>query len=185
MNADDLTHREKAVLSGFAGALGAIVSNPFEVIMVRQVSDLGKQKEFVHGHSNSISKAVNEVGAQKRGYFRGLTPNLLKAVLLNAFLTGPYDYLKERMWITFGDVWPNTLVALIGASVVGTLVTLPVDNLKTRIQNQHSNPSLNRLNYSGTMSALTKSLEYEGFNGLFVGLFPYYIKILAYSAVVN
>jgi len=33
---NDLTHREKAVLAGFAGAVGTIVTNPFDVILTRQ-----------------------------------------------------------------------------------------------------------------------------------------------------
>lgn len=92
-----------------AGAVGAIVSNPFEVAMVRQISDLGKAPELSHGTGNSVLAAVNKIGTEKAGYFRGLGPNMLKHIILNGFLIGPYDYIKERMYITFGDVWPNTL----------------------------------------------------------------------------
>jgi hypothetical protein len=38
---NDLTSREKAVISGGAGALAAFLSNPFELIMVRQIADGG------------------------------------------------------------------------------------------------------------------------------------------------
>mgnify|MGYP000051763504 FL=1 len=93
----------------FAGALGAIVSNPFEVAMVRNISDLGKTAEFSH-NAGSIGGAITKLGAERGGYYRGLGPNVLKAVILNGFLTGPYDYIKERMWITFGEVWINTFL---------------------------------------------------------------------------
>jgi len=36
--------------------------------------------------------------------FRGGFSNALRLIVLNATLTGPYDYLNERMWITCGDV---------------------------------------------------------------------------------
>lgn len=36
---NDLTHREKAVISGIAGGIGALVSNPFEVINTRTIAD--------------------------------------------------------------------------------------------------------------------------------------------------
>jgi len=36
--------------------------------------------------------------------FRGGFSNVLRVIVLNASLTGPYDYLNEKMWITFGDI---------------------------------------------------------------------------------
>jgi len=35
---------------------------------------------------------------------RGLSMNILKAIMLNVSLTGPFDFANERMWTTFGDV---------------------------------------------------------------------------------
>ena len=35
---NDLTIREKSVIAGFAGAVAAVISNPFELAMVRQIS---------------------------------------------------------------------------------------------------------------------------------------------------
>jgi len=43
---NDLTYDEKKLLAGFAGACGAIFANPFEIIMVRQISDVGRPAEF-------------------------------------------------------------------------------------------------------------------------------------------
>jgi hypothetical protein len=31
-------------------------------------------------------------------------PHVAKAVALNTALTGPYDYMNEKMWICFGDI---------------------------------------------------------------------------------
>lgn len=93
----------------FAGACGAIISNPFEVAMVRNISDLGKTAQYRHS-MGSVGECLSKIGAEKRGYYRGLGPSLLKAAILNGTLIGPYDYIKERMFTTFGDVWPNTLV---------------------------------------------------------------------------
>jgi len=30
--------------------------------------------------------------------------NILKALMLNISLTGPFDFANERLWVTFGDV---------------------------------------------------------------------------------
>ena len=41
--------------------------------------------------------------------------------------------MKEKMWICFGDNEYNRVVALIYASAIASVVTLPLDNIKTRI----------------------------------------------------
>ena len=57
----------------------------------------------------SVAEAFRKLGTERHGYYRGLVPNILKAAVLNATLIGPYDYIKERMFTTFGEVWPNTV----------------------------------------------------------------------------
>jgi hypothetical protein len=176
----DLTNREKSLIGVIAGTAGAIVSNPFEVAMVRNISDLGKTEQYRH-NMGAVSDAFKRIGTEPRGYYRGLLPNIIKAAVLNGTLIGPYDYIKERMFTTFGEIWPNTVIALLGASLCGALYTLPIDNIKTRLQNQSTDPSRNRINYTGMSDCISKSLKYEGLNGLFVGMVPYYCKVLVYA----
>jgi len=64
---------------------------------------------------------------------KGVVPSVMKAILLNVSLTGPYDYLNEKMWITFGDVNVNRPAAMAFAAGVASLVTLPFDNVKVRL----------------------------------------------------
>lgn len=68
------------------------------------------------------------------GIFKGAHAHALKHLVLNASLTGPYDYMNEKMWICFGDMETNKPVALIFATLIASVLTLPFDNIKTRIQ---------------------------------------------------
>lgn len=77
--------------------------------MVRNISDLGKVDQYKH-NMGAVSSALSRLGTEKGGYFRGLGPSILKAAVMNATLIGPYDYLKERMFTTFGEVWPNKVM---------------------------------------------------------------------------
>ena len=79
---NDLTYKEKIAISGFAGAVGAIVSNPFEIIKIRQISDLGRPANFQHGYSN-LGEAFTSLSNEKAGVWRGLYANILRAVVLN------------------------------------------------------------------------------------------------------
>lgn len=75
--------------------------------------------------------------------------------------------------------------ALLGASVLGSLYTLPIDNIRTRMMNQHVDPSKNRINYANSWEAGLKAIKYEGLNSLMVGMYPYFIKVFLYMATVR
>ena len=54
--------------------------------------------------------------------------NVFRAVILNSTLTGPYDYINEKCWITFGDMyWVNNTFALLIATACGTFAVAPFD----------------------------------------------------------
>lgn len=78
---DDLGYREKITISGIASGLGAIACNPFEIMRIRQTSDLGRSAEFQRGYDN-IGEALNKIAAEKPGYWRGLSANVLRMTLL-------------------------------------------------------------------------------------------------------
>lgn len=75
--------------------------------------------------------------------------------------------------------------ALLGASVLGSLYTLPIDNVRTRMMNQHVDPSKNRINYANSWEAALKAVKYEGLNSLMVGMYPYFFKVFLYMATVR
>lgn len=178
---NDLTYDEKKLLAGFAGACGAIVANPFEIIMVRQISDIGRPAEFRRNYTN-VAEAYNAVGVEKpHGIWRGLTPHIIKMVLLNTVMIGPYDQMQERCWNCFGEAEINKPIAILYASFFGTLFTLPADNIKTRMQNQFTDRSLNRLNYSGFVDAMKKAWYTEGSNAFLAGFYTYYLKVTLYA----
>ena len=80
-----------------------------------------------------------------KGLFKGGLITVLRAVVLNASLTGPYDYLREKLWITFGDYGFLDFVSTAWAAFWGTLVVLPIDNMRTRWLRAFNDTSRNRL----------------------------------------
>ena len=60
------------------------MANPFEVIAVRQISDVGRPAEFRRNYMN-VAEGYNAITLEKpHGIWRGLTPHIIKAVLLNS-----------------------------------------------------------------------------------------------------
>lgn len=79
-----------------------------------------------------------------RALFKGSLAHVIKMAAVNMSLTGPYDYMREKIWLVFGEFGFNHLISLLWASSWATLLTLPFDNVKTRLMRQFPNPSHNR-----------------------------------------
>ena len=104
---------------------------------------------------------------------------------MNASITGPYAYMKEKINITFGDFGFNHHLAVVWAAGWATFFTLPFDNIRTRIMKQFPDPSRNRywniisrLNYANYREAWQQALYYEGTKGLWAGGYAFYGKML-------
>jgi len=61
----------------------------------------------------------------------------LRHILYNATITGPYDYFKEGFFTRFGEYGFVEPAALILASAFAAAVTLPIDNIRTRLVQMH------------------------------------------------
>ena len=167
---NDLTYREKGVIAAGAGAAGALVSNVFETRMVRRIGDVGRPEKFVRA----------DVSAH--AFTAGLGAHVLRAALLNGLLTWCFDQMQIRMRSTLGDSFINAPVALLVTATLATVVALPVDNIKTRLQYAYAEPALNRLNYNNSaLQALAKSFAYEGTYTYFAGAYPFFLRMFVYS----
>lgn len=88
------------------------------------MTDLGRQAKFVRGDV-------------KGDFFTGVKYNLLRSFVLNSVMIRPYMAFKEYAYNTFGDTIINTPVGLFFASLVGTALVLPIDNMRTRMMAQY------------------------------------------------
>ena len=75
----------------------------------------------------------------------------------------------------------NKYVALLWASLWGTIFTLPYDNLRTRVMTQNADPAKNRLVYSSLSDAAKKVLQHEGWTGFYVGFYAFYVRTFIYA----
>lgn len=128
---NDLSYREKSIIGAIAGAIGAYVSHPFTVLSIRQILDIQIKQEWRRNYSSSVFDALGQVKASGEAY-QGLLPNLVRHVMYNVCLTGPYDYFKEGLFTRFGEYGFVQPLALLIASFIGAFVTLPIDNIRTR-----------------------------------------------------
>lgn len=180
---NDLTPREKAVLSAFAGSIGAIVSNPFEVVLIRQQCDGALAPERKRGYA-SFFDAYSKIAAGPQGglgLMRGVVPSILRAIVLNASISFPYNHSNEWMFNHFGDNYANRPIALAIGALVGATLSLPFDNLKTRLQYAFSDAAKNRLNYAGTIDCARQVFIHEAWTGFYAGYYVYIVRTFLYG----
>lgn len=179
---NDLTTREKAVLAGFAGGLAAIVSNPLELINTRIQGDGAVYLPNRRNYANSAEAWGALQNEGQRAILKGSVANVFRAIALNVSQTGPYDMLREKLWITFGDADTfNHNLALLFSSGVSTLVTQPFDIVRTRLYLQFPEPAKNRFNYVNYRDCFLKIFQNEGVFSYYSGFYTYWFKNHVYA----
>lgn len=180
---NDLTYREKSVLSGFAGTVAAIVSNPFEVVLIRQQVDGALPKDVRRNYAGLI-EGYNQLATREGGagaLFKGVQASILRSLVLNTALSLPYNFINESFWVSFGDSIWNRPVALVLATTFATFFAAPVDNIKTRLQKQFPDPSLNRLTYAGVVDCAQKMVAHENLYSFWIGYNAFWMRTFFYA----
>lgn len=177
---NDLTSREKAVIGGIAGGVAAFMTTPFTLISIRQILDSQIKQEWRRNYSG-LSQGLSALKSEKSTY-KGSFANVIRHIVLNASLTGPYDYFHEGMFIRFGEFDFVKPTALFLASFVSSMITLPFDNVRTRLMNLHSQTERNRLNYRGYFDVFVQQLVHEpNSRSLYAGFYTYLMATYVYA----
>jgi solute carrier family 25 oxoglutarate transporter 11 len=142
------------VMAGLGGGmLAGVLTNPIEMVFARQQADeLYSQsyrrnyKSFTHGLMKVVDEGV---------MFRGAAANGLKYGMLCASMTNVYDLIKENTYYWFGPSFINRLVATLGATLLGTMLTLPFDAIRLRMHLMRPLPN-GELPYTSSMDCAVK-----------------------------
>lgn len=160
----------KTLLGVAAGSIGAFVGTPAEVALIRMTADGRLPKEQRRNYknvANALARIVKEEGVLK--LWRGATPTVGRAMVVNAAQLSTYSQAREM----FVGYVPDGIVLHFCASMVSGLVTtiasMPVDIIKTRIQNAAKGQS--------QLAVVTGLLRNEGVLSLWKGFLPYYARL--------
>lgn len=162
-----------------SGAAGAVVGTPAEVALIRMTADGRRAPEMRRNYKNvfdALVRITREEGLLS--LWKGCGPTVGRAVVLNAAQLSVYSQAKEilvRNVGYFGTVGDKDIRTHFAASLVSalvcTIVSLPVDTVKTRIQN--ADPG----QYKGTVDALMRTVRSEGPLALWKGFNFYFLRI--------
>jgi len=163
-----------ATAGSMAGAIAGVIGNPAEIIMVRLQADAAKPVEKRLNYKNcfdGLYKMVRDEGVSSLG--RGVTPNVFRAILMNASQLASYDFFKTELLKTsyFEDNMACHVAASLGAGTVATTVCSPADVLKSRIMNASGPGSMS------TLQVIKSSMRNEGAMFMFKGWVPAWTRL--------
>ncbi len=92
----ELSFLQKAACSSFAGFIGSLVGNPADLSLVRMQADARLPVEQRRNYTsvvNAFSRIVKDEGVA--ALWRGATPTVIRAIVLNLAMLSSYDEAKE------------------------------------------------------------------------------------------
>jgi solute carrier family 25 oxoglutarate transporter 11 len=115
--------------------------------------------------------------------WKGCTPTVIRAMSLNLGMLTSYEEAKERL-----APYMSTNMAWFWASVIsGALaaaMSLPFDNVKTKLQKQTRLPD-GTLPYSSFLDCAIKTARNESIAGFWAGLPTYVVRIAPHVMIVS
>ncbi|KAG8928331.1 Mitochondrial dicarboxylate transporter [Tulasnella sp. 418] len=170
----DMPGWKMAAAGAMAGTVAGVVGNPGEILMVRMQGDFAKppEKRLNYKHVfDGLFRMIREEGFSSLG--RGVYPNVIRSVLMNASQLASYDYFKAQLLRTkyFKDNIACHFTASLMAGTVATTVCSPADVLKSRVMNASGPGS------SSTLAVIKNSFKNEGAMFMFKGWIPAWTRL--------
>ncbi|CAO3597580.1 unnamed protein product [Absidia cylindrospora] len=174
-NGQDPTVFQLLIASSTAGALGGACGNPGDVVNVRMQNDgqLPPQQRRNYKHAlDGVVRIAREEGVTS--LFRGLGPNMNRAILMTSSQCVSYDTFKD-MLLHYSPLQDGLILHFTSSTLAGlvaTTVCSPVDVIKTRIMTASS--SDRKMSSLKIMSAMYRN---EGMASFFKGWTPAFIRL--------
>ncbi|CAK9439982.1 uncharacterized protein LODBEIA_P40820 [Lodderomyces beijingensis] len=167
-------------ISMIAGALGGLVGNPSDVVNIRMQNDSTLPADQKRNYRNAFDGLYRICKSEgPRSLFRGLSPNLVRGVLMTASQVVTYDGAKSVLMdqLSMDPAKKSThFSASLIAGLVATTVCSPADVVKTRIMNSKGSGQ-------GALSILKSALKNEGVGFMFRGWLPSFMRLGPHTIV--
>eukprot|EP00420_Gonyaulax_spinifera_P023194 CAMPEP_0197896818 /NCGR_PEP_ID=MMETSP1439-20131203/40888_1 /TAXON_ID=66791 /ORGANISM="Gonyaulax spinifera, Strain CCMP409" /LENGTH=299 /DNA_ID=CAMNT_0043517389 /DNA_START=54 /DNA_END=953 /DNA_ORIENTATION=+ len=166
-----------------SGCTGALIANPFDVVLIRMQADGHWPAQQQRGYShvfNGISRVCREEGVA--ALWRGCGPTVLRAALVTGSQITTYEEaktaLKHRGW---EDGIQTHVVCAAASATIACLTTSPVDVVKTRIMNMQR---AHGVSYQGPIDCVWQTMRTEGPLAFYKGLSATFLRLWPHTIVL-
>lgn len=174
---------ENSCLSLFSGAVGALVGNPTDLALVRMQSDSALPANERRNYKNVFDALFRT--AKEEGIFalwRGSFPTVARAMAMNFSLLVPFEEAKRQLKPYIKDDKKRTYCASFLSGICATVLSLPFDNIKTKLQKMKKKPD-GTYPYKGFFDCFGKTIKQEGIGRLWVGVNTYLIRVAPHAVI--
>lgn len=168
----------KVGMGMLAGVCGGLVGTPADVCLIRMVTDGAKppQNRFYYKHIfHAIYRICRDEGI--RQLWKGGVPTILRGIVFNG--TALSSYSQSKQIFLDANIFEDNSYLHFTASIISGLITsavvLPVDLLKTRIQQSYTKTNI--------VDVFLTILKREGLFAYWKGFTPYVCRIIPYNTV--
>ena len=164
----------KFLIGGLSGGLAQFIASPCDLLKIRYITILETKKTI------SIPKTIRHIYNENgiRGLWKGVTPNVSRAVLVNFGELATYDqskqFIKKHLYLE--DNTPLHIMSSICSGFVASVCCTPADVIKSRIM-QTNNP------YNGVTDCIIQTISKEGVITLYKGFFPIWFRLAPWQLI--
>lgn len=158
----------KIASGAFSGAVATALTNPAEVLKVRLQMNANCSKGII----KEVQQMVGQHGMSS--LWKGIGPAMARASTLTASQLATYDESKQALlkWTPLEEGFHLHLISSAIAGTVGTLVTAPIDIVKTRLMLQKDGNG-----YKSGFHCAYQVARTEGFLALYKGGFATFARL--------
>tara|TARA_Y100001958_G_C21162209_1_gene495830 strand:+ start:245 stop:1084 length:840 start_codon:yes stop_codon:yes gene_type:complete len=164
----------KFMIGGFSGGISQLIASPCDLLKVRYITNNKNNIQLsIYNTTRSIIKKNGVLGLWK-----GCTPNIARAILVNFGELATYDTSKQFIKKTTG-LPDSTLVhfcSSICSGFVAALCCTPADVIKSRLMKTNSE-------YTGIINCISKTVQNEGFFALYKGFCPIWLRLAPWQVI--
>ncbi|XP_031250848.1 mitochondrial substrate carrier family protein ucpB isoform X1 [Pistacia vera] len=167
----------KIASGAFSGATATALTNPTEVLKVR----LQMSSNTSLGPIAEMQRLISEEGI--RALWKGVGPAMARAAALTASQLATYDESKRILirWTPLEEGFHLHLISSSIAGLVSTLITAPVDMVKTRLMLQRESRTVG--SYKNGFHCAYQVMRTEGLRALYKGGFAVFARLGPQSTI--
>ena len=164
----------KFLIGGLSGGISQLIASPFDLLKIRYITN---SKNNIHlSIYKTIYSIIEENGV--KGLWKGATPNISRAVLVNLGELATYDHSKK--FIKKNTHLPDGLLIHFCSSIcsgfAAAICCTPADVIKSRLMKTNSE-------YKGILDCFSKTVKNEGFLALYKGFIPVWLRLAPWQII--
>lgn len=170
------------VFGGLGGGVASLVTTPLDVCKIRLVNDAKKSR--YNGLMDCLVKTYKSEGLF-HGFYKGSSPNVYRALIVNATSLSTYDTAKSNIsWLIGIDEngLTNRLLSSIVTGFLSSVVSSPVDVIKSRYMNSVREEGMPK--FKGPTDCLIQTVRNEGIGAMYNGFLFLWMRIGPWAVIM-